>query len=281
MYPVLAHVDQLGIGQTDAANALQTAGGTKYPLQFDVMPGTSVQDESGVAWIKKMGFKKVGILSSSEALSVGETQTMEPALRAAGIPYAFAEFPTTSVDVTPELSQLRSAGADVVFALALGPETAYVLNGRAKLNWNVPVLGNLAFAAAPITKLVKTPSEVANVYLITVRDEPASASYPGLATFRQYYAKYNDGTIQTSGINDITEPWDALLAVAAAADKAKSTNQQAIAAALQSLRQTSMPYATLAEVGYSSQDHQNVAATPADFPVIPAGPIVGGQIASK
>jgi hypothetical protein len=119
------------------------------------------------------------------------------------------------------------------------------------------------------------------VYLLVARDQPATASGSGLATFKRYWADFKDPAVTAAtSINDVSESWDALLAVAAAADTAKFTSGPTIAAALEKQTHSAMPYATISQVGYSSDDHQNVAARPSDFPVIKAGKTVNGQIVS-
>jgi branched-chain amino acid transport system substrate-binding protein len=282
MYPVLSRLKELGIAQTDGANSLATKAASAFPEQFDSMPGTATQDKSAAAWFKAHGYKKVGILQSSISLAEGETATMEAALKAVGISPVLASFPATAVDVTPEMSELKSDGADAVYAEDFGAQVAYTLNARASLAWKVPIVGDLAFASINLADVVgHNTSELDDVYLLVARDQPSTASGSGLATFKRYWGHFKVPAVTAAtSINDVSESWDALLAVAAAADNAKSMSGSAIAATLEKLTHSDMPYATISQVGYSSDDHQNVAARSSDFPVIKAGKTVNGQIVS-
>jgi branched-chain amino acid transport system substrate-binding protein len=282
MYPVLSRLHELGIAQTDGANSLATKASSAFPAQFDSMPGTATQDKSAAAFFKAHGYKKVGILQSSISLAEGETSTMETALKAVGITPVLASFPATAVDVTPEMSQLKSDGVDAVYAEDFGAQVGYTLSARSKLAWNVPIVGDLAFASINLADVVgSNTSELDNVYLLVARDQPATASGSGLATFKRYWGHFKVPAVTAAtSINDVSESWDALLAVAAAAGTAKSTSGPAIAAALEKQTHSDMPYATISQVGYSSDDHQNVVARPSDFPVIKAGKTVNGQIVS-
>ena len=91
-----------------------------------------------------------------------------------------ATFPSTQVSLTPEVAKLKSAGADVMFVAALGAPAGYAADGRAQLNWNVPIVYDLASSSADLTKLIK-PSELHDMTEEIFRSNNASLNLPGAA----------------------------------------------------------------------------------------------------
>ena len=67
-----------------------------------------------------------------------------------------------------------------------------------------------------------------------------------------------------------------------AANQAKSISTGALVSALQNLTTTTEPcYVTVHSEQFTTSDHENVAASPADEVVIPVGPFVNGQSSNE
>ena len=50
-------------------------------------------------------------------------------------------FPLGVKDLSEELKTARTAGADVIFSMTVGPENAAIANSRKAIGWKVPQVG--------------------------------------------------------------------------------------------------------------------------------------------
>jgi branched-chain amino acid transport system substrate-binding protein len=277
LLPVLAQRHIFSISQTDGPQLLKTNAGVKYQYQFNPQPGSEIPDEAAAAWFKAHGFKKVGILQEVLDYTSAETPLIASALTKEGISHTVATFSPTATDVTPELAELKSAGADAVFVEDLGPAAGYALTGRAQLGWDVPTLGDLAFDAIDVTKLVPA-ADIKGVYYLEERPASSSASYPALTLYKSYMQRMWGG-IGGDGIGSEAAPWDALLSVYEAAKQAHAITAQALEQAMLHLQTPQEPFfVTVHAEQFSMNDHEDIDASAADYPVIPAGPWVDGQV---
>jgi branched-chain amino acid transport system substrate-binding protein len=277
LLPVLAQRKIFGYAQTDGPRLLRADASAKFPYEFDPSPTPSLIDLAAASWLKEKHFHKVGILQEQLDYTTSETPLLAGYLRKEGISDTVATFAPTLTDVTPEVSELKSAGADVVFAEALGPAAGYTLAARAKLGWNVPVLGDGAFSSNDVTKLVPA-SDLTQLYLLeSGRGASASAHYPALDLFKSYMDK--TGGIGADGIGSEAAAWDATMTVYTAARQAGATTPAALANALEHMRSPVQPYYVNERAeAFSSTDHENVDAKAADNTVLPVGPLVDGQV---
>ena len=278
LFPVLQQHKILALRPTDGPDLLANGSAReKYPDEFDPGSPKAVADIAAAAWFKSKGIKKVGILQESLDYTSSETPLIVAALEKQHIAYVTAAFPATATDVTPEVSALKSAGADAVFAEALGPAAGYALSARAKLGWSAPLLGDPAFVAIDVTTLVPK-ADLGNVFLLDDRASPVSASYTGLNEFKAEEGKLFGG-VGGDGIDSEASSWDATMVIYTAANQAKSIDTSALVSALQNLQTTTEPYyVTVHSEQFTATDHENVAAAPDDETVIPAGPFVDGQV---
>src|SRR6202012_844059 len=100
-------------------------------------PGGPVSDEilQAAQWLKQKGFKKVGILEEEEAFAETETQPLIADLENAGVATTTATFNPTALDVQPQISELKSAGAQAIFVEALAGAAGYAATGRTALGF--------------------------------------------------------------------------------------------------------------------------------------------------
>lgn len=282
LLPVLAKRHLYGFAATDGNGVLSAAGAaSKYPLQFDMGASFPAIVTAAADWFKSKNIGKVGILEESIDYALGETPYLTKALKSAGISYAIASFPATATDLTPEVSELRSAGVQGIYSQALGPAAGYALRARAKLAWDVPILGDLAFGAGDLPALAPA-AELKNLEFPVSLSVPADSPIKGVKLMTTYMAKTGGTNPQGATYSSISEAWDGLVATADAADQAKSVSPQAIASALENLKVTADPaYASQHEIGFTPTQHTNVLLKASDFPIVTPGPIVNGQLHSK
>ena len=203
---------------------------------------------------------------------------MTAALKKKGISVVTTSFPSTATDVSSEMQQLKQDGAQVVYAEVLGAPAGYAAAGRAKLNWNVPIVYDVAASSLDITKLAPA-AQLKNTYELIFRTNyPKIADkLPGIKALISGAKPYG-GVGGVQPINVAAFPWDDMLVVAAGAKDAHSTDANAIMAAMIKTPTTD-PYLTLnAKQQYTDSVHENVGATPSEYPVVPVGPIKNGMV---
>lgn len=57
-------------------------------------------------------------------------------------PVAIEGFKLGTTDLSAALKRAKDAGAEAILTYAIGPELASIANGRAKMGWNVPMIGS-------------------------------------------------------------------------------------------------------------------------------------------
>lgn len=157
------------IGPTNTSNAmamvpLVTQG--KVPLIDPVATGTQIVEsgfaeaKGGPSWVfsvtvpddvqavrmaqylKDHGLTKPAIVHDDTAYGSDGSQQLQKALSAVGItPVATIAHNLSSPDLTPFMLRAREAGADAVLLWSLGHDQAQAAKAKAKLGWDVPLLG--------------------------------------------------------------------------------------------------------------------------------------------
>ena len=91
-------------------------------------------------------------------IDFAETEAPEfiKAIAKYGISHVTASFPSTAVDLTPQMQELKADGAQAVF---MEPAGGRGPTARSTLKWNVPVIFDIAASSLDLTKLV-SPSLV-------------------------------------------------------------------------------------------------------------------------
>ena len=271
LIPVIKRYKAYAIAINDGTNLCQNA--SNCPTEFTLTGSSQIPEEAQAAWFKSHGYKNVGILDEGIAFTQTEATDLAADLAKDGIKTETESFPTSAVSVTPEMSALKSGGAQAVYAAMFGPPEGYILNARPELGWQVPVLFESAGSSLDISTLAPA-SEMTDAYETPFYCETVSHSVPGLALIPKY------GNVNESlPCSSWGQGWDGVLLLRAAATKAGSLEASALTTATQSLNVTTsdnMVFQTA--YCYKSTDHENVCSTPVDYQVEPVGAISTGQL---
>ncbi len=129
---------------------------SKLPLTFGMEPSASLQAETFLDYMQSNGWTKPGLLAVNNALGTFNVDKMKASAGDAGVEIAGVEFHETgSVDLTPQVQKLKSAGADVLVLLEVAPPDMIAgLKARTQLGWNVPVLGFSSLTRADVRHAV-------------------------------------------------------------------------------------------------------------------------------
>ena len=278
LFPLLAQKNLLAMAGSSGFTELENA---KYPYIFSPLGPSTESLNALVAYLKNSGYKSVGLLVEGLEFTQSEVPTLTADLKKAGITYHVADFQPTALDLTPEMSQLKAASPDALVTLAISASAGYALKARAQLNWNVPVVGDVAFGDTNLVSLVPA-SDLQGVKAVIYGSSKyltPSERPPGLTTFLNYMQPYTSATISSLPMVTPGRAWDGLMAIAAAAKQANSIDPAAISKALESFTATKDPnFVVFPNIGFTSSNHENTLTTIADYPVVAVGSIVGGMV---
>jgi branched-chain amino acid transport system substrate-binding protein len=277
LVPVIKRVGILAGGL--GANACFMTASSQCPTAFFAGPTLPIITGSVADYIEAHHYKKAGFLLDSLDACTGVDTLTAQSLKAHGIPYTISTFPISAVSLLPELDKLKTAGDDVVVFCTLGPSAGYAAKARAELNWNVPVVDDIVAASTDITKLVPA-SDLNNTVEELFRPVDGCLHLPGVTELLAEAKKYG-GYPVGGALDDAAFAWDEMILLRDVANQAGSIDQSALVNGLNNLGSAASNDPLLLldpTLRYSSANHADAAATPADMLMVPAGPIVNGQV---
>ena len=272
----------LAMGVDDGGAACLKNAQTTCPTTFTPGPISPNQQAPVSDWFVAHKFKTVGILQEQDAFSESETPQVTAALKAKGIKVVTASFAPTAVDVKPQISQLKSAGAQAVYAEALAAPAGYEASGRAQLGLikTMPMVFDYGAAALDLTKLAPK-ADLVNAYEGIAKSSDPYVKMPG----RDLLIKNSSPVVTSQPLIVASFEWQDLVTLHDAAIQAGSINVDAMTKTLENLQpkyQTDALNMTSPGVQFNHDVHENVSpmGTKA-YAVVPVGPIKGGLVYYK
>jgi branched-chain amino acid transport system substrate-binding protein len=242
---------------------------------FSINSRPEVYVQQQVNYLKSKGFTKVGIIADQRDTSVTESAIQKKLFPAAGIQPTFVTTPAKTVNVLPQMSKLKAAGVNAVFAEQIGPATGYVLQARKKLGWKVPLIFDISGSSSAITTLAPKAlwGDDASMQIFSMLDP--SKDYPG----RQLMLDNNPSAKGAGGFggqpaNVAAFPWDAMMLLNAAISGTHSldpvTNQKWLETNQVTLTATK---GLQASHKFTADSHENSGWTPEDYAIVPVAPV--------
>lgn len=276
--PLVPIATKAGILTVAPGDAQSLDDPAKYPLHFSCTPLGSSTATALIAEMKSKGYTKLGIAVTDDEASVSTADYLEADAKAAGMTYTAAQLSLTAVDATPQLEQLTAAKPQVVIFVMDGASNGVLLRSRATLGWTVPFYTNTAGTSFNVGAQVP-PADWKNVYLqaqsFLVYGNPETQT-PQFKTFSAALSKYVPQV--TQGMALYVNPYDPLLVWAAAANKAKSVDPQKVAAAIETLTNSSQVPNFVGQGTLYGGDAHFPDFSPSDFVYVPVGPYVDGLV---
>jgi branched-chain amino acid transport system substrate-binding protein len=200
----------------------------------------SAQDDLvDVALIKyamsKYSAKKPGLMLVNNPWGESNERGLKAAAATANLPLAGVEkIEQSDIDVTPQLNRLKSAGADTLILVANAGPGAQMMKSRERMGWSVPVVSHWGISGGRFDELVgPTAGEVHFIQTYSFFSPPTPVSEKIMAELSKRFG------IKTAA--DIIAPvgtanaYDAMQLLALAIEKAKSTDGEAVRAALEQI----------------------------------------------
>jgi ABC-type branched-subunit amino acid transport system substrate-binding protein len=272
-------------GVTNAAKIVTLAVGSssvlgnavKFPYTFSVDPTALAQAQSTVQYLKSKGYKNIGVIASDDATGNSYAAAYATAIEQAGLKVVDAEsYPTTAVDMTPQLERINSKHHDaVVFE---GVEWgAYLLHSREKAGMqNVPFVADAATQSVDYASAV-TAAEKQGVVMEVYKMNANNTTTPGKTALLA--ALHKQGVNPALPLEVYALSSDMLLSYANAATAAHSTDPDKVKAELQSGDvPEAFPTALTTKFDWTAALHLTDANGYFEF--IPVTGIVNGQYAA-
>lgn len=184
-----------------------------------------------MAYAKKAGFKKVGLMAETTGFGSGGLKDMQELGKLQDLDVSEVErFAVGDTDMTSQLNKLKSAGVDAIVVWAQGTPTAQLMRSMEKINWFPPVLSswaadNVTFFDAAGKTLAERP-----VFMRTMVDARTPQQN---ALFDRTKAKL----AAPSAFPFVVHGYDAVQLIASAIRQAGSTDGEAVRVALEDLKQ--------------------------------------------
>jgi branched-chain amino acid transport system substrate-binding protein len=208
-----------------AAGTPITKNGAAENYVFRVSAVDEIVDVALVDYsVKKYGAKKPGMILINNPWGESNEKGLKAALADKKMEYAGVEkFETNDVDVVPQLTRLKQAGADVLYLVANVAPSAQVVKSLDRMGWNVPIVSHwgpaggrfaeLAGASAPKVHFIQT-------YSFSGKLPPKGEAV--LAALKKKYPEIKSLADVTPAVG-IANAYDAMHLTAAAIAKAGST----------------------------------------------------------
>ena len=173
--------------------------------------------------------KSPGIIVVNNPWGESNQKGLLAALSAKGVkPAGVEKFEPNDVDVTPQLSRLKSAGTDVLLLVGNVGPSAQVVKSLDRMGWKVPIVSHWGPAGGRFTELAgPNAKDVVFVQTYSFFGKQTPAGERVLVALQKKYPDVKGPGDVTPAVG-VANAYDAMHLVALAIDKAGSTNGDAI-----------------------------------------------------
>jgi branched-chain amino acid transport system substrate-binding protein len=217
-----------------AAGTPITRNGAKENYAFRVSAVDVLVDKALVEYaVKKYGAKKPGMILINNPWGESNEAGLKAALAEKKIPYAGIEkFQDADVDVVPQLTRLKQAGADVLFMVANVAPSSQVVKSLDRMGWDVPIVSHWGPAGGRFSELAGPSGQrVHFIQTFSFSGKLSPKAEAVLAALKKKYPEIKTLADVTPAVG-IANAYDAANLMALAIAKAGSTDGPKIRQAL-------------------------------------------------
>jgi len=244
MVPVLNKEQRIYMGVWAAGTAI-TRNGANPNYAFRVSAVDALVDVRLLKFAhQKFGAKRAGLMLINNPWGQGNEKGLQaaskadPSVEIAGV----EKYENADVDMVPQLTRLKDAGADSIILVGNAAPAAQVMKSRERMGWTVPVISHWGISGGRFPELVgPTAGEADFIQTYSFFGKQGLVGQRVLAALQKKYP-------QIKGPEDVFAPvgtadaYDAMNILAFAIAQAGSTDQDAVRMALEDLK---TPYAGL------------------------------------
>jgi branched-chain amino acid transport system substrate-binding protein len=213
-----------------AAGTPITKNGASPNFVFRVSAVDEIVDRAMVQYAQKtFNAKNCGMILVNNPWGESNQKGLLAALTAKGLkPAGIEKFEQNDVDVVPQLTRLKAAGADCLYLVGNVGPSAQVVKSLDRMGWKVPIVSHWGPAGGRFTELAGPNAK--DVHFIQTYSFFGPQSPVGDKVLKALMAKYSDykspGDI-TPAVG-VANAYDAMMLVALAIENAGSTNGDAV-----------------------------------------------------
>jgi branched-chain amino acid transport system substrate-binding protein len=209
-----------------AAGTPITKNGAAENYAFRVSAVDEIVDQALVDYsVKKYGAKKPGMILINNPWGESNEKGLKAALAERKMQYSAVEkFETNDVDVVPQLTRLKQAGADVLYLVANVAPSSQVVKSLDRMGWNVPIVSHWGPAGGRFSELAGPSAEKVHfiqTYSFSGKQSPRGEAV--LAALKKKYPEIKSLADVTPAVG-IANAYDAMHLTALAIAKAGSTD---------------------------------------------------------
>ncbi|MCP9627910.1 ABC transporter substrate-binding protein [Rhodopseudomonas palustris] len=209
-----------------AAGTPITRNGAAENYVFRVSAVDALVDVALVDYaVKKYSAKKPGMILINNPWGESNEAGLKAALAAKSMPNAGVEkFEGGDVDLVPQLTRLKDAGADTLFMVANVAPSAQVVKSLDRMGWNVPVVSHWGPAGGRFTELAGPSAEKVHfIQTFSFSGNPSPKAAAVLDALKAKYPQIKSAADVTPAVG-IANAYDAMHLTALAIAKAGSTD---------------------------------------------------------
>jgi branched-chain amino acid transport system substrate-binding protein len=237
---------------------------------FRVSASTTVEVVKIVEIAMARGYQKIAIFADTTGYGQVGRHDLIKALAARGItPVSNEKFNIGDTDMTEQLTRAREADADVILTYGIGPELAAIANSRAKLGWEVPMIGSWTLSMSNFID-VAGPNGVGVIMPQTFIEDGGTEEQ---AVFiRNFHATYK--TTRMDSPPSAAQGHDSLDLLAAAIKQAGTPDGPKVRAALDDLQETVEGVVQVYRHPFDPANHEAVSAANVVYGIVKDGRVV-------
>ncbi|WP_459616108.1 ABC transporter substrate-binding protein [Bordetella sp. 2513F-2] len=206
----------------------QNKGNPNFVFRVSAMD--EIVDKAMVQYAgKTFQSKKPGMILVNNPWGESNEKGLKAALAAAGIEAAGVEkFQPSDLDVVPQLSRLKAAGADALFLVGNVGPSAQVVKSLERMGWKVPVVSHWGPAGGRFTELAGPGAQ--DVHFIQTYSFFGQQGPMGEKVMNALKARYSDikGPQDVTPAVGVANAYDGMRLAALAIEQAGSTDGDAI-----------------------------------------------------
>src|SRR5437868_7564929 len=213
-----------------AAGTPITRNGANPNFVFRVSAVDEIVDKAMLQYAQKtFNVKNCGMILVNNPWGESNEKGLRAALQEKGVKHAGIEkFEGNDIDVVPQLSRLKAAGADCLFRVGNVGPSSQVVKSLDRMGWMPPIVSHWGPAGGRFTELAGPSAK--NVHFVQTYSFFGRQSPVGEKVLKALMTKYPD----VKGPGDVTpavgvaNAYDAMMLTALAIERAGSTNGTAI-----------------------------------------------------
>ena len=209
-----------------AAGTPITKNGANPNFVFRVSAVDEIVDKAMLQYAQKnFGTKKPGLILINNPWGASNEKGLRAAMQAKGVtPAGIEKMENSDVDVVPQLTRLKQAGADTLFMVGNVGPSAQVVKSLDRMGWKVPIVSHWGPAGGRFSELAGPNAKT--VHFVQTYSFYGNQRPVGAKVMKMLMAKYPDikGPDDVTPAVGVANAYDAMHLVALAIKNAGSTD---------------------------------------------------------